>query len=156
VRPRWEVSNCQSLKYVFVKHFIIISQSSGNWMSHIFYTKQLMAWSFAEYNQQGATFLNLFISVRHCTCFRRFFCPSSGAQYCTYSVTYLSDQYCYLLLAWPGLQQVSIYVQFWAPDDGWKNRVKHVERLTEINKLRNIILLVVFCEYISDAWTYEC
>ena len=27
---------------------------------------------------------------------------------------------------------------FWAPDDGRKNRLKHVERLTEINKLRNV------------------
>jgi len=26
---------------------------------------------FAEHNQQDATFLNLFISVRRCTCFRR-------------------------------------------------------------------------------------
>jgi len=28
-------------------------------------------------------------------------------------------------------------VQFSAPDDGQKNRLKHVERLTEIIKLRN-------------------
>jgi len=32
-------------------------------------------------------------------------------------------------------------VQFWAPDDGWKTRLKHVQRLTEINKLWN----VAFC-----------
>jgi len=57
---------------------------------------------FAEYNQQDATFLNFFISVRCSTCFRWFFCPSSGAQNCTYSIRYLSDQYCYLLLTWPG------------------------------------------------------
>jgi len=57
---------------------------------------------FAEYNQQDAKFLNLFISVRWSTCFRRVFRPSSGAQNCTYSVRYLSDLYCYLLLAWPG------------------------------------------------------
>jgi len=56
---------------------------------------------FAEYNQQDATFHNLFISVRRCACFRRVFRPSSGAQNCTYSVRYLSDHYCYLLLAWP-------------------------------------------------------
>jgi len=43
-----------------------------------------------------------FISVRRCTCFRRFFRPSSGAQNCTYNVRYLSDRYCYLLLTWPG------------------------------------------------------
>ena len=41
---------------------------------------------FAEYNQQAANFHNLFISVRRCTCFRRVFRPSSGAQHCTYSV----------------------------------------------------------------------
>ena len=29
-------------------------------------------------------------------------------------------------------------MQFWAPDDGRKNRRKHVERLTEINKLRKL------------------
>jgi len=54
---------------------------------------------FSEYNQQEATFLNLFIPVRRSTYFRRFFRPSSGAQNCTYRVRYLSDQYCYLLLA---------------------------------------------------------
>ena len=48
--------------------------------------------TFAEFNQQDATFHNLFISVRRCTCFRRVFPPSSGAQNCTYSVRYLSDQ----------------------------------------------------------------
>jgi len=81
---------------------------------------------FAEYNQQDASFHNLFISVRRSTCFRRFFCPSSTAQNCTYSVRHLSDQY------------LKLYVQFWAPDDGRKNRLKHAERLTEINKLRNV------------------
>jgi len=63
------------------------------------------------YSQQN-TFHSLFISVRRSTRFRQFFHPSSGAQNCTYSVR-----------------------QFSAPDDGRKNRLKHVERLTEINKL---------------------
>ena len=35
------------------------------------------------YNQEDATFHNLFISLRRSTCFRRFFRPSSGAQNCT-------------------------------------------------------------------------
>ena len=39
---------------------------------------------FAQSNQQDAAFHNLFISVRRSTCFRRLFCPSSGAQNCTY------------------------------------------------------------------------
>ena len=37
-----------------------------------------------------------------------------------------------------GLTYLMLYVQFWAPDDGWKNRLKHVERLTEINQLWNV------------------
>ena len=47
---------------------------------------------FLEYNQQDVMFLNLFISVRHSTCFRWFFHPSSGAQNYTY-VRHLSDHY---------------------------------------------------------------
>ena len=54
---------------------------------------------FTEYNQQDTMFHNFFICVRCSTCFRRFFRPSSGAENCTYSIRYLSDQYCYLLLA---------------------------------------------------------
>jgi hypothetical protein len=37
---------------------------------------------------------------------------------------YLSDQY------------LTLYVQFWAHDDGRKNLLKNIERFTEINKLR--------------------
>ena len=48
---------------------------------------------FAEYNQQDTTFLNLFISLRCSTYFRRFFRPSAGARNCTYRVGCLSDQY---------------------------------------------------------------
>jgi len=81
-----------------------------------------MANIFAEYNQQDATFHNLFISVERSTCFRRVSRPSSGAQNCTYSIRYLSDQY------------LTLYVQFWAPDDGRKYRLKHMQRLTEINR----------------------
>ena len=47
--------------------------------------------SFAEYNQQVETFLNLFMSVRRSTCFRQGFRPSSGAQNCTHGVRYWSD-----------------------------------------------------------------
>jgi len=32
---------------------------------------------------------------------------------------------------------LTLYVQFWGPDDGRKSRLKHVERLAEINKLWN-------------------
>ena len=79
---------------------------------HVFLTFRgpCIANIFAEYNQQDATFHNFFISVRCSTCLGRFFCPSSGAQNCTYSIRYLSDQYCYLLLAWSGLWQVAVLV----------------------------------------------
>jgi len=92
---------------------------------------------FAEYSQQDATFLNLFISVRRSTCFRRFFRPSSGAQNCTDSVRYWSDKY------------LTLYVQFWAPGDGRKSRLKHVERLTEINKLWNVASCWLYCAKVS-------
>jgi len=39
-----------------------------------------------------------------------------------------------------------LYVQFWAPDDGRKNRLKHVERPTEINKLEK----VAYCRLYSE------
>ena len=32
-------------------------------------------------------------------------------------------------------QYLTLYVQFLAPDDGRKNRLKHIEHLTDINKL---------------------
>ena len=38
-----------------------------------------------------------------------------------------------------------LYLQFWAPDDGQKNCLKHVERLTEINKLWNV----------ASCWLYS-
>jgi len=52
----------------------------------------------------------------------------------------MSNSCCYLLLS----QQVAaavwhtplLYTQFWAPDDGRRDRPKHVERFTRINNLR--------------------
>ena len=94
---------------------------------------------FTEYNHQDATFLNVFISVRRCTRFRRVFLPSSGTQNCTYSVRYWSDEY------------LTLYVQFWAPDDGRENRLKHVERLTEINKLWIVASCLL---YAANEWSF--
>jgi len=48
---------------------------------------------FTEYNQQDATFHNLFISVGCSTCFRRFFRPPSGAQIAHTASVYSSDKY---------------------------------------------------------------
>ena len=51
----------------------------------------------------------------------------------------------------------NVYVQFWSPDDGRKNRLKLVERLTGTNKFEErCIFLVVLWEYFSDVRTYEC
>ena len=99
---------------------------------------------FAENNQKDATFYNFFISVRRSTCFRRFSRPSSENQNCTYSVRYWSDKY------------LTLYVQFWAPDDGRKTHLKHVGRLTEIKKLWNFALcwLNSANERCSVVWQY--
>ena len=94
---------------------------------------------FAEYNQQDATFQNVFIPVRRSTCFRQVFRPLSGAQNSTYSVRYLSDQYCWCD------KYLKLYVQFWAPDNGRKTRLKLVQHLTEINKLWNV----------ASCWLYS-
>ena len=88
-----------------------------------------------NYNQQDATFLEFIYFYRRSTCFRRFLRPSSGAHNCTYSFTYCQP---ILLLAISSTvaassstswQYLKLYVQFCAPDDGRRNRLKHVERL---------------------------
>ena len=55
-----------------------------------------------------------------------------------WSICLTFDQYCYLLLAAGSSIGLTLHVQFSASDDGRKNRLKHVERLTEINKLWNV------------------
>ena len=109
-----------------------------------------------RYNQQNSQFnsklqptrcnVSWFIYFyRRSTCFRVFLHPSSGAHNCTYCFRYCQP---ILLLAaivdemelistsstlaasssigWQYLKQ---YVQLCAPDDGRRNRLKHVERL---------------------------
>ena len=75
-------------------------------MSYPFFKKHSQVRASLIYSQSTTNrmhlFSNLFFSVRRSTCFRRFFRPSSGTQYCTYGVRHLSDRYCYLLLAWLG------------------------------------------------------
>ena len=75
----------------------------------------------------------------------------------------LSDLYCYLPLSWNssnssttlagssnGLTKYPmLYIQFWAPDDGRMNRLKHVEHFTKLNKLCNVafcwLYLKIYC-----------
>jgi len=111
-------------------------------------------------------FLDLFICINCSTCFRRFLRPSSGAQNCTYSVIYCqtvminkllviyvvfnfiitvvitSNLFNFIITVW---QYLMMYVQFCAPDDGRRNRLRHVEQFIQINRSRKrCILLVVF------------
>jgi len=60
--------------------------------------------------EKDATVYSLFISVNCSTCFEWYFHPSSGAH-------------------------STVRTVLWAPDDGWKYHSKHVEQLTDINKL---------------------
>ena len=39
-----------------------------------------------------------------------------------------------------------LYIQFWAPDDGRRNSLKHVEHFTEINKLCNVASCWLYLE----------
>jgi len=111
---------------------------------HITFTGPCIVNIFPKYNQQDVTLLHLFISVKCSTSFRRVFRPSSGAQNCTYSARYLSDQY------------LTLYVQFWAPDNGQKNRLKHVHHFTEINKLSNVTSCWLYFGNISrNVWNFS-
>ena len=65
---------------------------------------------------------------------------------CIYSIWYLSDRYCYL----PLKRQVAVTVWqipdavhtvVFAPDDGWRYHLKHVEQFPDINKLSKLHLV---------------
>ena len=92
----------------------------------------------------------------------RFCCNvlNANRNYLQYSQSTTNKMRLFTIFCWPGAARSSngltLYVQFWAPDGGRKTRLKHVERLTKINKLKSRILLVVLREYISDARTYQC
>ena len=106
--------------------------------------------TFSVYNKQDSMFHSLFISVTRSTCFRRFFRPSSGAQKLHIQrqvfVTPIRLPAASLArLAAGSSKCLRLYVQFCAPDDGRTNRLKHAERLTEINKFeKSCTLLVIF------------
>ena len=110
-------------------------------------------------------FLDLFISINCYTCFRGFFRPSSGAQNCTYSVRYCQNNTAAIVdelelspipsTIAAGSSYLTVYVQFCAPDDGRRNRLKYVEQFIEINRSRKrCILLVVLQRYILYFTVY--
>ena len=78
----------------------------------------------------------------------------------------LSNLYCYLPLSISSTTLAvsskrltkyrMLYIQFWAPDDRRRNRLKHVEHFTEIYKLCNVASLWLCLEiYLrcTDPWT---
>jgi hypothetical protein len=128
--------------------------NSGFNKTSVFFVAKLLkldiSYLVLKYNQQDATLHKLFISVKCSKCFRRFLRPSSGVQNCIYSIGYFVKP---LLLpatvvegmgltvagSSKGLTKYPIlYTQFWVPDVGRSNRLKHVEHFTEINKLCNV------------------
>jgi hypothetical protein len=47
-------------------------------------------------------------------------------------------------------------IQFWAPDDGRRTRLKHVENFSEINTLCNIASCWLYLKSIYGARIHEC
>ena len=45
-----------------------------------------------------------------------------------------------------------LYIQFWAPDDGWRNRPKYVEHFTGINKLCNAASCWLYLKIQNYPW----
>jgi hypothetical protein len=97
---------------------------------------------------------NWFILEWHSTCFGRSFRPSSGVQHCVYTNTHLSNQ---ILLSASKQRAVSVwllYIQSWTADDGRKDRPKHVQCHSKINKFDTLMHLVRFAIEIIE--TYFC
>ena len=89
---RWLISRACSGK---IRHTFMKSLSAHNVTCGEAEFSDMLYWTdkcrfnqdiFPNYNEQDATFLDLFINFYRCsTSFRRFLRPSSGAQDCTYS-----------------------------------------------------------------------
>jgi hypothetical protein len=84
-------------------------------------------------------FSNLFLEW-HSTCFRQFFCPSSGVFHCTHS-----NGICHtgLLTACAEWHIPLLCVQWKTPDDGQRNCPKHVEFHSK-KKFEKLVHLVGF------------
>jgi hypothetical protein len=86
-----------------------------------------------KYNQQEAKLDTLFFPVNCCTCFRPFLrhwhCHRRDG-------TSLPRQWQVAVKVWQSTR--CCMYSFWAPDDGRRNSLKHVEHFTEINQLCNV------------------
>jgi len=90
-----------------------------------------------------------FILEWHSTCFGRSFRPSSGVQGCTYSNRHLSKQNtadCLQASRQQYLSDICLlqYAQSLTPDDGRKDRPKHVHSYSKKNKSDTLVHLVGF------------
>jgi hypothetical protein len=72
----------------------------------------------------------IYLFYSRCTSFRPFLRPSLGAHSCSYSFRYWNSiSFTVAASSSIGWQYLKLYVQLCAPDDGQRNRLKHVERL---------------------------
>jgi hypothetical protein len=104
---------CYIYEYNFMfqmLHVLHVHSSTEEGVSLQTWVRIFTLYSF-KYNQQDAMLYNILYYCQCSTCFRQFLRPSSGAQNCTHS----------------SLTYQMVCVQFWAPDDGRKNCLKHVE-----------------------------
>jgi hypothetical protein len=83
-----------------------------------------------------------------------------GLKNCIFSIGYLSKLYCCLPLSWKNFNSSTIAAgsskvltstrccihSFWAPDGGWRYRLKYVEHFTEINELCNVASCWLYLE----------
>jgi hypothetical protein len=74
------------------------------------------------YNQQDATLYNILYYCQCSTCFRRFLCPSSGAQNCTHSIWYMSS----LLTATASVGELEQLLFQLTHASGSSNQARHI------------------------------
>ena len=141
--PTWSV-NCRcNLHLFYTSYLALFGARQAQW------PRRNMTWALRTcISKLQSTRCNVswFIYFYRCsTYFRRSLRPSSGAHNCTYSFRYCQP---ILLLAAVvdemerssisstiaasssiGWQYLKLYVQLCVPDDGRRNRLKHVERL---------------------------
>jgi len=110
------------------------------WCLILLYLDIMQNWSKPSHstsNKMQCFSIYLFISVRRSTCFRRFFRPSSGIQNCLAGLAVCSSNG--LTNTWRCMCGFELLMM-----DG-KTRLKHVERLTEINILWNFASCWLYC-----------
>ena len=108
-----------------------------------------------KYNQQDATFSRSIHFYKLLYIFQAVPPPIIRSTKLYIQRQVLSNQYCCLLLSWMRSsisstiaallvwQYLTLYIQFCAPDDWRRNRLKHVEQFIEINRSRKRCILLV-------------